>query len=477
MALSRPVTAARSKPIPSMSGNCVIHTLNTFPDLTRLHQANPQRYPHLLESVAHGTPQARYDILFAFPGKTLRLDSTGHVHWPDGAITGDFLTTLDQIWSNARPADGAGSMEDRPPFTGGWLLYLGYELALTIEPASGLAPPATDLPLAFATRFPAAIVRDHSSRQTHLVSEAGDNDLLATMHADIVADENRTETQAAHLRLTLHEEPPERYLQGIQRILEYIRAGDVFQVNLSREWRGELENDFSPVDIYRRLRHTNPAPFAGLLTLGDHQAVISSSPERLAEVRDGVLRTRPIAGTSPRSVDRQQDQAWSEALLRHPKERAEHIMLLDLERNDVGRVCVPGTVRVSEFMVLESYTHVHHIVSAVEGRLRTGITPGQVIRAVFPGGTITGCPKVRTMQIIAELEQTGRGAYTGSMGYLNHDGSMDLNILIRTLVQDGRHIRLRAGGGIVADSNPQHELQETQAKAEGLLAALTRPAA
>ena len=460
-----------------MPGDSVLQTLNTFPDLARLHQANPKRYPHLLESVAHGTPQARYDILFAFPGTTLNLDTTGQVHWPDGPITGDFLTALDQVWGKAQREGGAVSTEDRSPFTGGWLLYLGYELALTIEPASGLAPPASNLPLAFATRFPAAIVRDHSSMQTHLVSEAGGDDRLAMMHADLIADEKGTDAHAPNLQMTLCEEPPERYLQGIQRILEYIRAGDVFQVNLSREWQGELENDISPVDIYRRLRHTNPAPFAGLLTLSDHQAVISSSPERLAEVRDGILRTRPIAGTSPRSADRQQDQAWSDALLHHPKERAEHIMLLDLERNDVGRVCVPGTVKVSEFMLLESYAHVHHIVSAVEGRLRAGVTPGQVIRAVFPGGTITGCPKVRTMQIIAELEQTGRGAYTGSMGYLNHDGSMDLNILIRTLVQDGRHIRLRAGGGIVADSNPQRELRETQAKAEGLLAALTRPAA
>ncbi len=469
-------TAARSMPIPSTSGNCVIHTLNAFPDLARLHQANPQRYPHLLESVAHGTPQARYDILFAFPGNTLRLDAAGGLHWPEGALTGDFLAALDQVWGDAAHASGEGGVDNRVPFTGGWLLYLGYELALTIEPASALARPATDMPVAFATRFPAAIIRDHASLQTYLVCENEGDDLLATMRADVVAGEDTADTTSTHLHITLNEEPPERYLQGIQRILDYIRAGDVFQVNLSREWRGEMGSDFSPVDLYRRLRRTNPAPFAGLLTLGADKAVISSSPERLAEVRAGMLRTRPIAGTSPRSVDRAQDHVWSDELLRHPKERAEHIMLLDLERNDVGRVCLPGTVKVSEFMLLESYAHVHHIVSAVEGRLRPGVTPGQVIRAVFPGGTITGCPKVRSMQIIAELEQTGRGAYTGSMGYLNHDGSMDLNILIRTLVQNGRHVSLRAGGGIVADSDPLRELRETQAKAAGLLAALIGPA-
>ena len=426
-----------------------------------------------LESVAHGTPQARYDILFAFPGDTLSLDARGQLHWPAGQLTGDFLAALDQVWRAARPTHSEG--QPQLPFTGGWLLYLGYDLAQSIEPASPLAPPDTVLPVAFATRFPAAIIRDHDRAETHLVCEGNAQDLLTTLRADVQAAQQTDDSMPPPFHIRLQEEPPQRYLQGIQRILDYIRAGDVFQVNLSREWRGELGSDLAPIDLYRRLRRTNPAPFAGLLTLDDGRAVISSSPERLAEVRAGMLRTRPIAGTSPRSADAVQDRAWSDALLRHPKERAEHIMLLDLERNDLGRVCVPGTVEVSELMRLESYTHVHHIVSAVQGRLRPEVTPGQVIRALFPGGTITGCPKVRTLQIIAELEQTGRGAYTGSMGYLNHDGSLDLNILIRTLVQHGRHLRLRAGGGIVADSDPQRELRETQAKAAGLLAALAGP--
>jgi anthranilate synthase component 1 len=187
------------------------------------------------------------------------------------------------------------------------------------------------------------------------------------------------------------------------------------------------------------------------------------------------VHTRPIAGTYPRSPDADQDRALSQDLLRHPKERAEHVMLIDLERNDLGRVCRTGSVQVSEFMTLESYRHVHHIVSEVSGELRDGITPAQVIRAVFPGGTITGCPKVRCMQIIAELEQAPRTAYTGSMGYINRDGSLDLNILIRTIVRNGTGISLRAGAGIVADSIPERELAETRAKARGLLAALGVP--
>jgi anthranilate synthase component 1 len=199
--------------------------------------------------------------------------------------------------------------------------------------------------------------------------------------------------------------------------------------------------------------------------------VASSSPERLVDVRGELVQTRPIAGTRPRFAG-DDDAARRQELVGHPKERAEHVMLIDLERNDLGRVCVPGSVAVDELMVVESYAHVHHIVSNVRGRLRAGVTPGEVVRAVFPGGTITGCPKLRCMQIIAELEQTGRGAYTGAMGYLNRDGDMDLNILIRSLTQVGAQLRLRAGAGIVVDSVAERELEETRHKARGVLRAL-----
>jgi anthranilate synthase component 1 len=215
------------------------------------------------------------------------------------------------------------------------------------------------------------------------------------------------------------------------------------------------------------LRRANPAPFAGLLQWEDW-AIASSSPERLVEVRGGIAQTRPIAGTRARGAD---DAALIRELIDHPKERAEHVMLIDLERNDLGRVCEPGSIHVDELMSVESYAHVHHIVSNVRGRLRDGVTPGEVLRAVFPGGTITGCPKLRTMQIIAELEGVGRGAYTGALGYLNHNGDMDFNILIRTLTLHGDHVRLRAGAGIVIDSIAERELEETRAKARGLLRA------
>ena len=189
------------------------------------------------------------------------------------------------------------------------------------------------------------------------------------------------------------------------------------------------------------------------------------------EVRGGVAQTRPIAGTRPRMTG-DDDVARIRELAAHPKERAEHVMLIDLERNDLGRVCVPGTVEVDELMTVESYAHVHHIVSNVRGRLRAGVTPGQAIAAVFPGGTITGCPKVRCMEIIAALEDAPRGAYTGALGYLDRNGDLDLNILIRTLTLAGDTVSLRAGAGIVADSVAERELEETRAKARGLLRAL-----
>ncbi len=452
------------------NGVCDWRVLDSFPDLTRLHQANPERYPHLLESVAHGTHQARYDILFAFPGDVLMLHADNRLTLADRPLAAaDFLSAFDARWKTlTTPRPSAPEL----PFRGGWFVFLSYELAPSIEPTvTGIAFEA-GLPVARATRCPAAVIRDHVRRQTFAVCEAA---YAADYLPLLVRDIESAAVDTGSLQLTLEradEEPPERFLAGVARVLDYIRAGDVFQVNLSRLWRARLDAPIQPVELYRRLRAANPAPFAGLMTLGQDSAVVSSSPERLVSVHAGQVCTRPIAGTYPRSPDPEQDRAWSRELLRHPKERAEHVMLLDLERNDLGRVCRTGTVRVSEMMTLESYRHVHHIVSEVCGELRAESTPGAVLRAVFPGGTITGCPKVRCMQIIAELEQAARGAYTGSFGYINHDGDMDFNILIRSISQNGRDISLRAGSGIVADSDPMRELNETRAKAKGMLAAL-----
>jgi anthranilate synthase component 1 len=432
-------------------------------DLADLHAGAPSRYPHLLQSTAHG----RYDILFACPGESLVLDAHG-LHGP-GQGQADFLGGFDAWWSSLQtPAPASTSL----PFSGGWFVYLGYELAEQVEPSLALPWSGGQLPVAVATRFPCAIIRDHEQGTTVVIAEPGYADRIPDIEADIAGLPATGAPDAAAIEIdALDEAPPAQYLDAVRRIHEYIREGDVFQVNLSRRWSVACKDPVPAADLYKRLRRHNPSPYSGIARFGE-LAVISSSPERLVRVQDSTVETRPIAGTRPRSLARADDEAWSRELLAHPKERAEHIMLIDLERNDLGRICRPGTVAVDEFMVLESYAHVHHIVSNVRGELRAGVTPGEVIRAVFPGGTITGCPKVRCMEIIAELEQESREAYTGSLGYINRDGSMDLNILIRSMLVSGNTVQLRAGAGIVADSIPAAELEETRAKARGLLRAL-----
>ncbi len=425
-------------------------------DLLALRNLNPTRYPFLLESVVTSA-QARYSLLFAFPQDTLRLDQLNEP---------SFCARLDQAWQASRESEAGHAL----PFRGGWFLYLGYELVGQLEPTLQLPTTQLPLPIALAVRMPAAVIVDHQLQQTTLVAESAFADAFAQMLEDvstITSDSKQGSLEGVSVFLT--EDTPERFTQGVERVREYIGAGDVFQVNLSRAWNGAT--GANAATLYQHLRRANPAPFACLADFGEF-AIISSSPERLIRVQDGVVDTRPIAGTRPRGTNAAKDQALLEELIAHPKERAEHIMLIDLERNDLGRICEYGTVKVDELMVIESYQHVHHIVSNVRGKLRAGITPGQIIRAVFPGGTITGCPKVRCMEIIAELEQTGRGAYTGSVGYLNHNGDMDLNILIRTMTLVHGQLQLRTGAGIVMDSIPANELTETRHKARGLLRAL-----
>ncbi|MDE1892927.1 MAG: aminodeoxychorismate synthase component I [Pseudomonadota bacterium] len=435
-------------------------------DLLAPAAAFPERYPCLLESVVRGTAQSRYDILFAFPRRRLTLQADGRLSDDAGRLVGGrFLDALDAAWREERLPPG----DDRLPFHGGWVLMLAYELAGEIEPSLRLqAPPA--LPLALALRCPAAIVVDHARDCTILVAERGEENLLDTLEENLAVVPRPLPLADP---LSWDEDAPEAFLGGVERIGEHLHDGDIFQVNLSRAWRARYAQSPPPASLYAVLRKANPAPFAGLLQQAGW-SVVSSSPERLVSVRQGVAQTRPIAGTRPRLAG-DDESARIRELSAHPKERAEHVMLIDLERNDLGRVCVPGTVEVDELMVVESYAHVHHIVSNVSGRLREDVTPGQVIAATFPGGTITGCPKVRCMEIIAALEQAPRGAYTGALGYLDRNGDLDLNILIRTLTQVGTEVSLRAGAGIVADSLAAAELDETRAKARGLLRALGVP--
>jgi len=436
--------------------------------LRTLAATRPAQCPVFLDSAAHG-PLTRYSMLAFEPGAWLVRDAAGGLSSSGMQIgPGGFLDNLGAwLRRESQPRDPGKPL----PFLGGWLVFLAYEIAQEVEPVLRL-PPAEGPYSAFALRVQHLAVFDHAQDAVYAVSADGD----ATTHASLVALlESAAQHPLAESEENPHvdrwaEEAPEVHLERVRRAKEYISAGDIYQANLSRPWRLRLRAGSDPGLVYPALRRSNPAPFAACVQFGGAM-ILSSSPERLLRVEGRTISTRPIAGTRRRTGDPDQDRRDTAELIAHPKERAEHIMLLDLERNDVGRVCEAGSVTVDEYMVTETYAHVHHIVSNVRGTLRADATAVDALRALFPGGTITGCPKVRCMQIIAELEGEGRGAYTGSLGWLGTDGDADFNILIRTLTLRGDRIDLRAGGGIVADSIPERELEETRAKALGMLRA------
>lgn len=433
-------------------------------DLAGLAARFPQRYPHFLDSALSGQAPSRFSILFAFPGETL-----------SGAEPVlQLLRTL-----HLRQGDSATDMGRYPvpfgelPFLGGWFIYLGYELAWTLEPSLGSCNRDEDLPDALATYFPAALIRDHSSGRSFFVDEQGDPHRWRQVIADVSDAPLLVPLQLAQLpEFEMIEADPEDYRRAVRQALDYIRDGDCFQANLSREWRIRTRQPWNSEHLYARLRAANPAPFSAWLRLPKVQ-ILSSSPERLVHVRNRVIETRPIAGTRRRDDNSIVDMELRQELHVNSKEVAEHVMLVDLERNDLGRIAETGSVRVDRLMQLESYRRVHHTVSVITAHLREHITAGDIVQAVFPGGTITGCPKIRSMQLIQALEGGAvRGAYTGSCGYISRHGVMDTNILIRTWILRDQELWFRTGAGIVSDSDPQAELEETRHKARALLEAL-----
>ncbi len=441
--------------------------LEQAPDLLALAAHNPTRYPALFQSL--GTTdalqiQARWDFLAFASGEKIV------------AKNADATQFFPQLEAALATLTGACDATLEPPFRGGWVVYLGYELSAEIEPTLTLPPNDFGFPRAIALRTPGVIAVNRATGAALLVCEPGFDALIAEVLRDLHPDQPANRIHPTSLNAKITVDAPQHFLNGVQKIHDYLNAGDVFQANLSRAWRAELNApapaETSAAQIYANLRAANPAPFAALLQL-ERFAIISSSPERLIESRGGCAQTRPIAGTRAREIDDAPLSAEQiAAFVGDIKERAEHIMLIDLERNDLGRVCEPGSIVVDELLTVESYAHVHHLVSNVRGRLRPGITPVALLKAVFPGGTITGCPKVRCMEIIAELEGTGRGPYTGALGYINSNGDMDFNILIRTLAKVGNTLHFRAGAGIVIDSVGTKEVLETEAKAKGMLRAL-----
>lgn len=442
-------------------------------DLLRLHRHDPARYPMLLESSAHALDasarrHAHWDMLLVTNGEGFVRAHDGVLRDLHGAtLEGGFLDRLEREWQAQRIA--TNTSDGDLPFRGGWALFCAYELAEEVEPTLHVPAAEGHGPRGVALRSPAAILHDHASGECIAVAEEGYDAWLDGIEADLQAANDSVEL-SWHPPVSVGEDEPQYFLDGVAAVLRHLRDGDIYQANLSRGWRARFAQVVDPATLHARLRKANPAPFSGLFVHGDW-ALASSSPERLVTIRGNLASTRPIAGTRPR-IAGDDDGARIRELIDHPKERAEHVMLVDLERNDLGRVCVGGTVEVDELMTVESYAHVHHIVSNVRGMLDPRTSPVAVLKAVFPGGTITGCPKVSCMRIIAAQEGIGRGAYTGAMGWLNRDGDMDFNILIRTAEVEGDMLRFRTGAGIVLQSIAERELAETRAKARGLLRAL-----
>lgn len=410
-------------------------------------------------------------------------------------FSGDPLAALQTLLDRFQVSESANDRTSDLPFSqGGIVGFFSYELLRQFEniPETPEKPKLPDIYLLFLNFY---ILFDHHQNLIHLIYNPAPEIELG-ISAALAHQNARKKIAAFEKMITVSDSPaspkkqnplretsksiitPDRskkhYEKMVQHALRYITAGDIFQANLSQRFSGSSSEE-TLFEIYKRLWDINPSPFSCFLDFGEIQ-IASASPERLVRItknsgKDSV-DTRPIAGTRPRGETSEQDLDFVNALYQSEKERAEHLMLVDLERNDLGKVCEYGSVEVDALMQLEKYSHVSHLVSNIKGTLRANTSPLTVLKALFPGGTITGVPKIRCMEIIAELEQKPRGIYTGSIGYLGFNGEMDLNIAIRTWVQHKEKISFQVGAGIVADSNPEKEYEETLQKAAALMKAL-----
>ena len=465
----------------------ILEDLPGFCDpLDALRRVRHRRHPVLLLSGLMGHHAARFSILAWDPvlvveirgGEALLVredDGRRSVETRPARDPFGLLRALAPTGALQRAAPGV-------PFIGGAIGYLGYGLRRSIERLPAAPPDPLGQPDAWFGLYDRAAVFDHLERHAILVATglgaenerqrlaraaAGLEDLregLARSPAAVPPAPSVAGT--AKRRRALCVTDRSTYLGRIARALDYIAAGDVYQVNLSHRIECAFEGD--PLSLFLDLARRNPAPFAAYIDAGDFQ-VVSASPERLVSIAGDRARSSPIKGTRPRGRTSDQDERLARELLSSPKDRAENIMIADLVRNDLGRVCEAGSVRAEALCALESFATVHHLVSTVSGRLRPDADRIDLVRALFPGGSMTGAPKVRAMEIIDELEGEERGVYSGSIGYLSLDGGMDFNIVIRTLVCAGGIAHLRVGGGIVADSDPEREHGETLDKARALL--------
>ncbi len=445
----------------------------------RLEKLSPVRF--LLESVTGGEQVSRFSFLGAGPSVLYRLYEDRLEMERDGAreaLEGPPLEALRRVLASVRS-------EPSPiPLTGGFVGFFGYDMVRLIERLPDRPPDPLDYPIAVLGRFDTLVVFDHAQQRVLAIANEIEGEVSMTEAERALGELSKLLTSAAGTRaVAVPQGSPERsrrkvrqasldgpaFQAAVKQAKEYIAAGDIFQVVVAR--RFTVPEAPAPLALYRALRMINPSPYMVLLELPD-AALIGTSPEMLVRKSGHRLATRPIAGTRPRGVDAEGDRRLAEDLKADAKERAEHVMLVDLGRNDLGKVGAAGTVRVSSFMEVERYSHVMHLVSSVEADLESGCDALDALLACFPAGTVSGAPKIRAMEIIDELEPEARGPYAGAVGYLSFSGDIDTCITIRTLVVRRGHTTLTAGAGIVADSDPASEERETENKAAGMLAAV-----
>lgn len=436
-----------------------------------------QPYPVLFDSALMVPSLGRYSYLTADPflvvrskGRQVEIETEGSTQ----RLESDPFTVLQELLGRYSLEPDAGL----PPFQGGAVGYLGYELGHHIETIPYQAVDDLDLPEMAIGFYDWVLARDESSGETWIVatglpggSEEASRERIGWIRERLAEDVSSTppSTMGALGYGLTSNFSHEDYLKAVDAVKEYIVQGDIYQANISHRFSVEIE--CGPWDLYQRLRQVSPAPYSAYLSYPE-VTVVSASPEEFLRLSDGTVQTRPMKGTRPRGRDEAEDRKLAAELLASDKERAENIMIVDLMRNDLGRVCVPGTIKVPELFVVEKYPTVLQLVSTVTGRTMPGVDAVDVIKACFPGGSITGAPKIRAIEIIDELEPTQRSVYCGTIGYIGFDGSMLTSIPIRILLVKGSTAYFQVGGGIVADSQPQSEYEETIHKARGALNAL-----
>ncbi len=432
--------------------------------------------PAFLEGGPGLGPSGRWSILAARPRRTIESASGLGFRWSGGTSyqdsERDALEALAAVARRYRLAcPDEPSEPDAPPFQGGLIGHLGYDLAPRLERLPRRAEADSRIPALRFGLYDTFVLVDHRLNSAELravdLLDEGPGSLQARLDRWRKDLERPPYRSSARPRLSkpIADRSPDDYRASVRKALDYIGAGDIFQANLSQRFVATGQVD--PFDLHDRLRSTSPAPYAAYLAWDD-RAILGASPELLYQTSGDSILTRPIKGTRPRSPDPAEDAALAAELIASLKDRAELTMIIDLERNDLGRVCRFGSVRVVDPGTVESFAEVHHLVASVEGRLRPGVGPVDIIRAVFPGGSITGAPKIRAMEVIDELEPTRRSVYTGAIGYLGRGGRSAFNIAIRTVLVEGDRVSYQVGGGIVADSDPEAEYQETLHKGRGI---------